>query len=80
MSIAVTNNMVEDTKENSAKCFCKSCPSKNTCMDNDKDLLYCAKGKTSCEVEKRGCVCGACPITYKYNLTGHYFCQNGIDS
>lgn len=69
--------MVENTKENSSKCICKSCPSKNQCMNGDDGFLYCAKGKTKCEVAQKGCICGACPIHAKYKLTEYYFCQNG---
>ena len=69
--------MVEDTKENSINCLCKACPSKNACMNNDDGFLYCAKGETKCNLEQHGCICSACPITLKYKLKGHYFCQNG---
>ncbi len=70
--------MVEDTKENSLKCICKSCPSKNECMaSGDGDFLYCARGKTKCEMAKKGCICGACPVREKYKLQDYYYCVNG---
>lgn len=70
--------MVEDTKENIEKCICKSCPSKNQCMnDGDKDFLYCAKGNTKCEIKQKGCICGACPIHAKYKLKDYYYCVSG---
>jgi len=70
--------MVEETKENIKKCICKSCPSKNQCMnDSDKDFLYCAKGKTECEMAQKGCICGACPIHAEYKLKNYYYCVNG---
>lgn len=68
--------MVEDNQENRDKCICRSCPSKNECMDGDEGLLYCAKGETSCQVKKNGCICGACVITARYKLTKHYYCLN----
>ncbi len=69
--------MVENIKENSDKCICKSCPSKNQCMNGDKDFLYCANGKTQCGLSQKGCICGACPIFSKYKLKNYYFCING---
>lgn len=69
--------MVEDTKENSAKCICKSCPSKNECMNKNGEWFYCAKGKSQCEVQEKGCICGACPIEAQYKLDGHYYCIKG---
>ena len=35
--------MLEDTKENSMKCICKSCPSKNECMNKNKEWDYVQK-------------------------------------
>jgi len=69
--------MIEDTKENSEKCICKSCPSKDECMNNDKEWFYCARGESKCSVSQKGCLCGACPITAEFKLTGHYYCISG---
>lgn len=69
--------MIEDTKKNSEKCICASCPSKNECMKNNGEWFYCAREKSKCEVTKKGCLCGACPIQVKYNLKDYYYCING---
>jgi hypothetical protein len=74
---AYLKNMVEDTQENSAKCICGSCPSKNECMKENKEWFYCAKDKSKCSIDKKGCICGACPITGKYKLKGAYYCIEG---
>jgi hypothetical protein len=66
--------MLEDIKENSEKCICKSCPSKDECMNNNKEWFYCARGKSKCNVTQKGCLCGGCPITSKFKLKGFYYC------
>lgn len=69
--------MVEDTKENAAKCICGKCPSKDDCMGANEEWLYCARGKSKCVVAQKGCICGACPITAQYKLNKYYYCING---
>lgn len=69
--------MVEDTKENSEKCICSTCPSKNECMEENNEWFYCAKGKSKCAVPQKGCVCGACPLTAEYKLKDYYYCVTG---
>lgn len=68
--------MIEDTKENSMKCICKECPSKNECMNEKGEWFYCARGKSNCEVPQKGCICAACPISREYKLEGGYYCIN----
>jgi len=69
--------MVEDTSENSLKCICKSCPSKDECMNNNKEWLYCARGNSKCSVTQKGCLCRGCPITAQFRLEGGYYCIKG---
>jgi hypothetical protein len=69
--------MVEDTSENSLKCICKSCPSKDECMNNNKEWLYCARGGSKCSVAQKGCLCRGCPITAQFRLEGGYYCIKG---
>lgn len=71
--------MIEDIKENSDKCICPRCPSQGECMNKNNELLFCARGKSKCVVSQKGCVCGACPITSKYKLSGYYYCIKGKD-
>lgn len=70
---------VPDTKENEDKCFCPRCPTfvQTNCPKEKQEILYCAKGKTACELTEKGCLCGACPVHEKYDLDGGYFCFKG---
>jgi Protein of unknown function (DUF2769) len=65
---------VADTQENMAKCICGDCPSK----PQDDLALYCAKGKSSQSVRRRGCVCGDCQNYADYGLTKAYYCDEGV--
>ena len=69
--------MIEDTKENGEKCACKNCPSKNECMKENKEWLYCARDKSNCKVEQKGCMCGACPVATENKLNEYYYCIRG---
>lgn len=61
------------------KCICPDCPSYNDCMKEKMERLYCATeiGKTNCEVNKKGCICGGCPIHKEFGLNKWYYCVNG---
>lgn len=65
---------VKDTKENLMKCVCGKCPSYNECMKKSKEGLFCARGKSSCEYDKKGCICGGCPVSIENKLKGGYYC------
>jgi len=69
--------MLEDTNENSSRCICKSCPSKDECMNNNKEWFYCARGSSKCTVVEKGCICGACPIATEFKLKRFYYCIKG---
>ncbi|KPJ89471.1 MAG: hypothetical protein AMS17_01770 [Spirochaetes bacterium DG_61] len=60
---------VPDTKENMDKCICKDCPTYNQCMRDSTEGLFCAKGKSDCDVEDDDCVCEQCPVDKEYKLT-----------
>ena len=68
---------VPETPENEEKCICGDCPSFNQCMTDNMEGLYCAGEKSSCEFEKNGCLCGACPLTSEYGLDKMYYCETG---
>ena len=81
---------VPNTEENMKKCICKSCPTYSSCMDEAKEGLFCASGKSGCEIEKKECVCEDCPVDKEYNLTAdldlmekmilkmnQFYCENG---
>ncbi len=66
-----------DTKENLMKCICMNCPTHNDCMKEKKEGLFCARGKTTCEMTRVGCICGECPVQNDYRLSGMYYCEEG---
>jgi len=68
---------VPETEENRMKCICPSCPTYNKCMKEKMHLFFCAKGKTDCKLDKKGCICGGCPIWREYKLSRVYFCVTG---
>jgi hypothetical protein len=66
----------KDTKENYNICmdYCGTCPS----LPDPRDpMLFCARGKSSGIIEKKGCKCPSCPVHAKYGLKGFYFCEKG---
>lgn len=67
---------VEKNESNMDKCTCGNCPSYNECAKGKTELLYCAEevGKSSCEFQRKGCVCGSCPVQKDYGLNGGYYC------
>lgn len=66
-------------EDNLNKCVCINCPSYNECMKEGEELLYCSKevGKSTCEFEKKGCICGTCPVQIENGLTSGYYCSTG---
>lgn len=64
---------IEDTPENREKCHCRFCPSyPHKC---EGESLYCAKGKSNCKIEIKGCICNTCPICFEYKLENIYYCD-----
>jgi len=70
---------VPDTPENSQKCICGDCPSYNQCMKDKGELLYCAGKKSECDFERKGCLCGMCPLTPEFGLEKTYYCATGAE-
>ena len=68
---------VLDTKENLIKCICMNCPTHNDCMKSKMQGLFCAREKSNCEFERQGCICGECPLSSEYSLSGMYYCESG---
>lgn len=61
-------------------CICSNCPTYNGCAQEKGELLYCIIGKSpKCITEELGCICPACPITEKIELTNEYFCTKGTE-
>lgn len=82
MDSAETRRKIKDSKENRNKCACPYCPSFP--HDCSGEILYCATGKSSCDINAEVCICNTCSIYYEYELNGLYYCdkdkvgQNGI--
>jgi len=64
--------VVPDTEEYRQRCICGECPS----FPGD-DGFYCAVGKSSNEVERRGCSCADCENYREFGLQGEYYCEHG---
>lgn len=63
--------ITELTKE----CICGKCPSyKGT---GEKNLMFCATGKSAIIKKEKGCVCPGCPVTAKLGLKWIYYCTKG---
>lgn len=65
--------MVKDSKQNRRKCICPKCPSYP--LDCKGELLYCAAGKSRCDIKAKGCICNMCPVYFENKLKGLYFCD-----
>jgi len=65
--------MVANTEENRKKCLCPKCPSYP--HDCPEELLYCAVGKSKCEISAKGCLCPGCPVYYENDLKELYYCD-----
>jgi hypothetical protein len=63
---------VPDTEQYMKRCICAGCPS----FPGDGGF-YCAKGRSSKEVERRGCNCGDCENFKEFGLTQGYYCAEG---
>ena len=62
---------VPDNNENAPRCMCKMCPSFAANPD-----FYCARGKAA-KVDRKGCLCGGCPVHAQYVLNSGYYCASG---
>lgn len=59
------------------KCNCTRCPTYDDCMRKGSELLFCLEKKSSCKMEKFGCVCPSCPVQAAKGFSGVYFCESG---
>jgi hypothetical protein len=69
--------VVPNTGKNSNRCLCPVCPAYDECMKNNGEILYCSKGATICELDKKGCRCPQCPVQLEYKLVGLFYCEKG---
>jgi hypothetical protein len=68
---------VDVTEQNRELCLCPSCPTYDVCMGGASETLFCGVGETSCDPASKGCLCGGCPVTSAYELSGGYYCLAG---
>jgi hypothetical protein len=68
---------VPNTQENVDKCVCRVCPSYSDCMKENDEILYCARKKSTCDVARKGCKCGTCPLTAEFDLDKLFYCIIG---
>ena len=55
--------------------YCGNCPTyKGT---GEESLAFCMVGKSPVITEKKGCLCGQCPITRTMSLRWQYYCTEG---
>jgi len=71
---------VDDTAENAERCVCPTCPTYNDCMRSAGQLMFCARGKSSCEVQPVSCKCGSCTVWAQFDLNDYYYCVSGAAS
>ncbi len=57
------------------KDYCGKCPS--YVGTGDTSLGFCMIGKISVIKEKKGCICGQCPIAKTMSLRWEYYCTGG---
>ena len=69
-----------NNQDNLDKCVCPNCPSYNECMTEKMEKLFCAIGQAVCAFEKRGCICGTCPVKIENQLSSGYYCEKGAEA
>lgn len=78
MNINLKNMKVENNQGNFKKCTCGECPSYDECMKGGKEMLYCARDKSTCAFAQKGCICMQCPVSTENSLKGGYYCSKGV--
>ena len=73
----VRRKRVPDNEENASNCYCPSCPTYTECMQSKGEVLFCARGASSCGLKELGCECGECTVGRKYALSMNYYCKIG---
>ena len=56
-------------------CICKKCPSYGG--TGEHALAFCMEGKSSMIAQKKGCLCGDCPISKTMSLRWNHYCIGG---
>lgn len=69
--------IIKDNVENIRKCLCGKCSSHNKTMKERMLILFCARGKAPCEVQRHGCLCPNCQIAKENGMNGVRYCEKG---
>jgi hypothetical protein len=70
----------EQIEKSRAICICGKCPTYNSCMKENHELLYCFTGKSTCrDIPKKACICPTCPISRALEFKHAYFCVSGSE-
>ncbi len=56
-------------------CTCKNCPTRNS--TKEKNLGFCAIGKSKIISVDKGCLCPTCPVTKMLALRWDHYCMKG---
>ncbi len=67
---------VEDKQENVNICL-NNCASCMSYPGIESEILFCARGKSSTPITKKGCNCGFCEVQMKYGCTELFHCDKG---
>lgn len=60
--------------------ICGGCPTYTDCARENKELLFCALGKSpKCITEESECTCPECPLTEQMGLKHQLFCTRGSE-
>jgi len=57
-------------------CICQKCPSY---PGKNDPKVYCERAKSDLPIEKKGCICGQCPIWKINRFSEYYYCIIGKD-
>lgn len=60
-------------------CICRTCPSFNLCMDDNKEALFCILGKSSCQLSIIECKCLECPAHNNFEMRHGSYCVEGSE-
>jgi len=75
MAQMTQEDMIKMVESKKKLCICDGCPTYNDCARENKELLYCALGKSQmCVTEESDCICPDCPLTEQMGLRNQFFC------
>ena len=70
---------IKETREKMLElCICPQCPSFVDCKE---EITFCLaeSGKSKCIKDRKGCVCGGCPVEKQMGFNHGYYCVLGAE-